>query len=199
MAAKKKKVVKKRVVRSKPIEAPPKVYDKAWLSRIKRDRFVAAYVRTSNASQAAREAGYIGKNPGMAGHELLKNPDVADAVETMRQAVRARCVYDLEKVHNELCLIAFADMHDFAEWNEGESKLRDSKTLAPDLTRAVAEVQCEEKPEKRTVKIKLSDKQAALDKLCRLQGWYAAKKRDVTVSADAEGRPIFKFTLADDD
>lgn len=53
--------------------------------------FVAAYA--GNATQAARDAGYTGSDAtlGVTGHELLKNPKIAEAIkarETKRDSKR---------------------------------------------------------------------------------------------------------------
>lgn len=44
-------------------------------------RFVEAYLQTWNASEAARQSGYKGKRPDQAGHQMLRNSEVAAAVD----------------------------------------------------------------------------------------------------------------------
>lgn len=46
----------------------------------KQSRFVAEYLKDSNATQAAIRAGYSKKTAGQQGHELLKKPDISNAV-----------------------------------------------------------------------------------------------------------------------
>lgn len=47
----------------------------------KQSAFVEAYVTHWNASQAARDAGYSDKTAGQIGHENLKKPEIAAAIE----------------------------------------------------------------------------------------------------------------------
>jgi phage terminase small subunit len=43
--------------------------------------FVEAYLRTWNASEAARQAGYSERTAGSQGHELLKKPEIQEEIE----------------------------------------------------------------------------------------------------------------------
>ena len=51
----------------------------------KRSIFVEQYLRTSNASEAARQAGY--KHPGSEGHRLLKNAEIQTLIGARVAAV----------------------------------------------------------------------------------------------------------------
>jgi phage terminase small subunit len=194
-AGTKKKATTKRKPRAKKPD-PPHPADliepiDLCLDNIRHETFIAAYIRTGNKSEAARVAGYVGRHAGQAGGAMLKNPDVARALAVMREKISQRCTYDAEKVHRELAAIAFADMHDFATWGGDSVWLRDSHAMTPDLTAAIAEVKVDERSsttddggrvETRTAKLRLHDKLAALDKLCKLQGWYSPEKKDLAVT-----------------
>jgi phage terminase small subunit len=47
----------------------------------KQTAFVEHYLQCWNASEAARRAGYSEKTAGSIGHELLKKPEIQDAIE----------------------------------------------------------------------------------------------------------------------
>lgn len=67
--------------------------------------FVAAYLKSGNAIQAARETGY---SPTYAG-SLILVPAVATAIDAARKAVATRAEYNLETAMGELAEgIAFA-------------------------------------------------------------------------------------------
>jgi phage terminase small subunit len=51
----------------------------------KRARFVTAYLKTGNATQAATSAGYSEKSARSTGYDLLRNPDVAQAIGNAAQ------------------------------------------------------------------------------------------------------------------
>ena len=53
----------------------------------RRKIFVEEYLKTWNASEAARRAGY--KHPGSQGHALLKVPEVAEAIEQNLSELKA--------------------------------------------------------------------------------------------------------------
>lgn len=46
----------------------------------KRARFVTEYLKDSNATQAAIRAGYSKKTAGSQGHDLLKDPEISEAL-----------------------------------------------------------------------------------------------------------------------
>lgn len=56
----------------------------------KQAAFVEAYVTHWNASQAARDAGYSDKTAGQIGHENLKKPEIAAAIEARIAAIMPR-------------------------------------------------------------------------------------------------------------
>lgn len=64
--------------------------------------FVAAYIGEArgNASEAARIAGY--KHPGQEGHRLLKNDEIASAIQEWRDDVKQRGIANLEYRVNRL-------------------------------------------------------------------------------------------------
>jgi phage terminase small subunit len=51
----------------------------------RRERFVTEYVRSGNASAAARDSGYTHNRSDQAGYELLRNPEVNAAIEIERK------------------------------------------------------------------------------------------------------------------
>lgn len=67
----------------------------------KRALFVQEYLRDLNATQAAIRAGYAAANAGVTGYQLLKNSQVAAAIEAAKQARSATTKIDAEWVlHN---------------------------------------------------------------------------------------------------
>lgn len=70
---------------------------------LKQQRFVLAYLRLVNATQAAKEAGYSAKTAGSQGSALMKHPDVQTALQEKKQAQFRRLHMDADEL---LALIA---------------------------------------------------------------------------------------------
>ena len=68
----------------------------------RRARFVAEYVETGNATQAATVAGYSTRTAYSQGSRLLKSVEVQQAIETERQTLRARVELDQDQLVGEL-------------------------------------------------------------------------------------------------
>jgi len=79
----------------------------------KRQVFVEEYLRTWNASEAARIAGYA--HPGSDGHRLLKISEIADEIQ---QRVSERAM-SADEVLIRLAAQARADMSDFVRFVPG--------------------------------------------------------------------------------
>lgn len=58
----------------------------------RRKRFVDAYVRTLNATQSAREAGYKAQRLDQAGYEVLSIPEVRHAVDEKLSQISSAAV-----------------------------------------------------------------------------------------------------------
>lgn len=61
-------------------------------------RFVDAYVETGNASEAARRAGYRGKNADVIGPENLVKPGIKAAIEARLKTLEEKRVADAREV-----------------------------------------------------------------------------------------------------
>jgi hypothetical protein len=97
---------------------PPQERYDAALSTLtaKQRKFVAHYLASLNASQAARQAGYSEKTAGQIGHENLKKPEIAAAVS----AGMALQAMPAEEILARLSAQARGDMSDFLRVDEEE-------------------------------------------------------------------------------
>ena len=68
----------------------------------RRARFVAEYVETGNATQAATVAGYSPRSAYAQGSRLLKSVEVQRAIDAERQTLRARVELDQDQLVGEL-------------------------------------------------------------------------------------------------
>lgn len=145
----------------------------------KQQRFVEEYLIDLNATQAAIRAGYSIKRASEIGYQLLQKTTVSEAIAQAMAERSRRTGITQDRVIQELAKIAFAKMTDFAEWDGKGVRFRDSGKLSEEDAACVAEV-TEQEIEfdwgiKRTKKIKLFDKVAALEKLGRHLGMFNDK------------------------
>ncbi|ABF63533.1 PBSX phage terminase small subunit [Ruegeria sp. TM1040] len=152
----------------------------------KQERFVAEYLIDLNATQAAIRAGYSAKTAYSVGHENLKKPEIAKAIQEANSKRSERTEITQDRVLQEFARIGFADIRkavawgstpaDLLEGDEGGDEGTPASVYPVDLVRssevdddtaaAIAEVSLT----KGGVKLKMHDKLSALEKLARHLG-----------------------------
>ena len=158
----------------------------------KQARFVQEYIIDLNATQAYIRAGYAIKSlavAGIRGHDLVKNSRVALAIQEAQKAREARTNITQDKVLRELSHLGFSNMADYAAWDNDSLTIKPSVELTREQTAAIQEITAtsvttrrDKVTETRTVvKVKLADKEGALDKLGRHLGMYPKEGIDLTV------------------
>jgi len=159
-------------------------------------RFVDEYLVDLNATQAAIRAGYSQKYAGQNADKLLKNTNIADAIQARRAKVSEKLEITQERVLQELAAIAFADATDYVnvemeranEWGihpiTGEVcwlptgwrqyvKVIDTKDLPKQKRAALAGI----KQGLHGIEIKLHDKQRALEQLGKHLNLFSDESR----------------------
>lgn len=162
----------------------------------KQRRFVAEYLIDLNATQAAIRAGYSDKTAGSQGFDLLKKPEITDAIQAAMKAREDRTEITQDRVIAELAKIGFADIRKAVRWGDGvvvrnefgttevvnDVALIGSEQIDDDTAAAIAEI-CQTA---QGVKIKLHDKRAALIDIGRHIGMF----RDKLELTGKDGGPI---------
>ena len=172
--------------------------------------FVAEYLRTMNATQAAKAAGYSERTAGAIGCENLAKPEIAELIRT---EVERRFDVSPERIRRELVAVGFAQMRDLVTWGNGKVRVgftEDGKRLPPSEIMDAAVILEVEEPYVRPInsedlgvyesaavaevslgregfKVKMHSKLDALDKLAKMLGYYAPEKHVLT---GADGAPI---------
>ncbi|HLI19819.1 MAG TPA: terminase small subunit [Stellaceae bacterium] len=130
--------------------------------------FVAEYLVDLNAKEAAIRAGYGRARAASRGYELLRMPAIRGAIaEAMAQRAQ-RTGITAERVLDEYAAVAFADMRDFADWGPRRMRFTPKRRLESDDTRRIAEIVDGGAKLNGLRRVKLFDKQAALDSLARI-------------------------------
>lgn len=146
-------------------------------------RFVAEYMKDSNASQAAKRAGYRGAST-VQGSRLLANVHIKALIDAKMQKLLQAADLTVERTLQEIARVAYADPRRIFD-NQGA--LKRIQDLDDDCAASLASVETEETTVKGKVvsvtkKVRLVDKMAALDKAMRYHGAY---KKD-----NEQGRPM---------
>lgn len=141
----------------------------------KQKQFVREYLIDLNATQAAIRAGYSVKTAEAIGYENLRKPQIAKAIEKAMGKRVERTEITADRVLQELAKIGFSDMRTFTKWSNRGVVLIDSDTLTPDQAACVAEVSQTITESGGSIKFKLHDKVAALEKIGRHLGLFKDK------------------------
>ncbi|HYH39903.1 MAG TPA: terminase small subunit [Azospirillum sp.] len=151
-------------------------------------RFVDAYLVDPNGTKAAIAAGYSPKTAAAQASRLLKDVDVAAAIERGRKLLAVRSGITPEMVLAELAKLGFSDIRQIIQWranvqqmaedpDTGEPVLQvnnevvitDSAKLSPEAAAAIAEVS---QSKDGTLRVKMHDKLAALVKIGQHLGMF---------------------------
>lgn len=153
--------------------------------------FVREYLVDLVAAAAARRAGYSARTADRQGHDLLKVPEIAAAIEAAQKARAEAVQVRGEDVLRELVRVGLADPASaFSEVGE----LLPLREMPPEVRRAIAGVEVRTEPGTGSVvtRIKWWDKVRALDLLGRHLGLYLDRQE---VSGPGGG-PIKTTALA---
>lgn len=161
----------------------------------RRALFVEAYIANGgNATQAAIAAGFSPKSAGQQGSELLKHPNVTANIAERRNELREASRLTTENVARELAKLVFADPRKFID---EAGNIKPLHELDDDSAGALASLEVFEEFEGHgkdreqigvTKKIKLWDKNAAIEKAMKHLGMFETDNRQKTpiIFMDAE-------------
>ena len=110
---------------------------------------------------------------------MLRNAKVVTALQKAMAERSKRVQVSQDRVIEELALVAFSNLGDFVEWGPDGIKIKDTAgDLNDEQKRCVAEVSKTTTEHGSTIRFKLHDKIAALDKLARHLGLYMNGKAE---------------------
>jgi phage terminase small subunit len=149
----------------------------------KQRRFVEEYLIDLNATQAAHRAGYSGDTAYSIGHELLKKPEIVNAIGEAQARRSERTEITQDQVLQELALVAFADMGKYVTITDDGTVEVDFSHLPEGGLRVVSELVQDEYADgrgegarqvKRT-KLKLHNKLGALELVGKHLGMFVER------------------------
>lgn len=163
----------------------------------KQSVFVAEYLIDMNATQAAIRAGYSEKTAGSQAFDLLKKPEIQDAISVAMAERSTRTDITQDRVLLELAKIGFSDIRKAVAWgpevqivdpDTGETAVSNGVALIAsgiiddDTAAAVSEIS----QTAQGIKIKLHDKRAALVDIGKHLGMF----RDKLELTGKDGGPV---------
>jgi len=151
----------------------------------KQTLFVHFYVIGSNATDAAKRAGYSEKTAQQQGSRLLSNVMVSSEISRRRDAIITKLGITQEAILAELHRIAFANMQDYVTTGPcGGDLVIDLRRITRDQGAALQMVMVQKKGAEgngagRRMKIRLADKVGALKLLGQALGMFGELKAPV--------------------
>jgi phage terminase small subunit len=170
----------------------------------KQEKFCYEYCLDFNATQAAIRAGYSESTARSIASQLLTKVNIQDKIKKMQDNLAETSGMGRLKVINEHIKIAFSSI---AHLHETWIKRREFESLTEDQKACIAEIdtkikteyeynaETEEKEPIRVeyVRIKLYDKQKALDSISKMLGYEAPNKIDLSVNIPTLPEMIIKI------
>ncbi len=160
----------------------------------KQESFCLAYIETANASEAYRRSYDAGKMKPSTINEnasrLLARDAIRARLEELRAGHRKRHEVTVDRIVAELAKIAFANANDYFSWGPDGVTVKSSDELTEDQRSVVCEVSQTITAEGGTIRVKLSDKQSALEKLGKHLGMFADKGPAPTANFFISDRPM---------
>ena len=147
-------------------------------------KFVAAMIAHGQAGQAAEDAGFSKKSAPQQASRLLKNAKVCELIASGQRKAADNAGITAQRVLEELALIAFSDMRQFAEWGPDGGRLQPSGEMTEAAARCVAEVAETTTKEGGSIRFKLHSKPEALTLLGKRLGLFVER------IGDPDGKPL---------
>lgn len=151
----------------------------------KQKRFCEEYIFDFNATRAAKEAGYSQDTAYSIGNENLKKPEIRAYISELQSDLERTAGISRLRVLREYEKLAFSSI---AHLHNTWITRRDFETLTEEQKACISEIQTQTRTEINAeeepvqvdfVKIKLHDKQRALDSISKMLGFNAAEKVEV--------------------
>lgn len=156
---------------------------------IKQEKFCLKYLECGNASEAYRYAYRCGKSTDKlvweSSSKLLNSPKVATRVKELQQATQQQSEITKERILNEFAKVGFSSVaHLHNTWIDRkafEELTEDQKAAIKSIATRTRKIRVDDEPvEVEEVKIELYDKLRALDSICKMLGYEAPTKHEIS-------------------
>lgn len=152
----------------------------------RQERFVLEYAISNNATQSAITAGYSERTAASQGHDLLKKPEIAAALATLRARAVERAELTQELVLRELKRLVLFDPRSL--FDEAGAPLPVHR-LGPEAAAAIAGLEVVTKGNAEmgfgeVLKYRIADKNSAIEKAMRHLGMFERDNRQQSPLAE---------------
>lgn len=158
------------------------------LLNLQQQKFVAAYIETGNATEAALKAGYSKKTAYSQGHRLLKKREIQQGIQQPLNRAAQKLDLTAERVLGEIARLAFFDIRKLVD-NTGKplplSEL-DDDTAAAIVGLDVVNIGNSDAGIGEVLKFKLADKKGALEMAAKHLGLL----KDKVEVTGKDGEPL---------
>jgi phage terminase small subunit len=160
----------------------------------RQNRFINEYIIDLNATKAAIRAGYSEKTAGTIAEQNLRKLEIQEAIKEALDAQQKRTNITADRTLKEIASIGFFNAKRLFD-NDGKPKgihELDDEVAAAISGIEVVTIGNNELGVGQVMKYKISDKNSALEKLCKHLALYAPQEVDVknTVKMDANISPL---------
>lgn len=135
----------------------------------KQDRFCEEYMVDVNGKKAAIRSGYSENTADMQASRLLTNDKVIEKIKELRIAQSQRTEITADRVLQEVYKIGFSDI---SKVMDKEGKLLPLSDWPAEMSAAISSIEVKEMSGITQTKVKLWDKNSALEKLFKHHGLY---------------------------
>ena len=150
-------------------------------------KFVAEYVKSSNATESAIKAGYSPKTAAQSASRLLSSVKISEMIQKVKDATISSAIISKQKALEILSEIASADLTNFMTvgadgvsfYDVGPETLG-KKALKEFTTKTVRDEHGNTIQETAFNNLKLEDRQKAIELLGKFLGWNAPDKLNIT-------------------
>lgn len=146
----------------------------------KQKAFCQEYIKDFNITQAMLRAGYSLNYAQARGHEMLENVGIKEEISKYQAIAAEKSAITVEMVLAEYAKIAFFDARKLYKDDGSVNKITelDDQTAGAIIGVDVCTTVIADDISSTTAKIRLSDKRAALDSICKVLGFNAPEKRE---------------------
>lgn len=158
--------------------------------------FVQEYLYDWNSRRAAKAAGYNPRTAGAIGHELQKKPKIKKYIKQVQDNVERHLGLSKMRVIHEHMKIAFSSI---AHLHDTWTTRKEFEELTDDQKSCIAEIQTQTRRVESEngvmtyvdfVKIKLYDKQRALDSISKMLGYDSPTQ--IHIKSEAEIKHVYR-------
>lgn len=153
---------------------------------LRQKRYVEEYFIDYNQKAAAIRAGYSPHSASDIAYELMQNPDIQEMIQLRESQLSARIGISQERIKRELAALAFGNMRNFVNIEDGEVSFKNMEDISEFDSAAIQEVTVTKTKDGSITRFKIAEKKGPLELLGKIEKMFTEQLevKDVTDRAD---------------